>query len=187
MKGIIFNYLEEFVVNGFGEEAWEDLLDTTELITEGGAFVGPGSYPDEDLFALASRASEMTELPLETVLELFGEFILKNFSRDFPRFFEKGMTAKQFLQSIHCVIHVEVKKLHPDANTPDFFYEEEGQEDLTMRYHSHRKLCQLLRGLIKGVSKHFQEKIEVVETSCMHKGSDHCVFQLSFHAAATSG
>jgi len=43
MKGIVFNLLEQVVVNTHGEAAWDGLLDKTGLT---GAYTSLGSYPD---------------------------------------------------------------------------------------------------------------------------------------------
>ncbi|MBB64865.1 MAG: hypothetical protein CMO81_07345 [Waddliaceae bacterium] len=180
MKGTIFNYLEEFVSKNHGEDSWISLIENTELETEDAIFVGPGNYPDKDLFALAQTASEMLKTPIEDILHSFGYFVLEKFSVDFPIFFEKVSSAKDFLSSIHCVIHVEVKKLYPDAETPDFEYETPGNDELVMSYYSSRKLCIFLRGLLDGVADYFKEKIDYIETQCMHQGGDHCKFHLTF-------
>ena len=54
MKGVVFNMLEEFVVENAGEEVFEEILYTCEFITVE-PFVGPGTYPDEDLNELVSK------------------------------------------------------------------------------------------------------------------------------------
>ena len=41
MKGVIFNLFEEFVCESFGDEVWEEILDSAELKTQE-PFVGPG-------------------------------------------------------------------------------------------------------------------------------------------------
>ena len=124
MKGTIFNYLEEFVSKNHGKNTWSSLVKNTKLETESAVFIGSGNYPDNDLFALAQTASEMLKAPIDSILHNFGYFVLEKFSEDFPVFFQRTSSAKDFLSSIHCVIHVEVKKLYPDADTPDFEYED---------------------------------------------------------------
>ena len=57
MKGIIFNLPEEFVVETFGVDAYEEILAASELRTTD-PVVGPGTYPDEDLLALVGKTVE---------------------------------------------------------------------------------------------------------------------------------
>jgi len=181
MKGIIFTYLEEFVIENYGIEALDDLLENTSLITEGGIFVAPGNYPDEDLMALVKAASEKTKTPVNDIVFLFGKFVLSKFHTDYSEFFEGISTTKELLLSIQDIIHDEVKKLYPDAILPDFEYEDKAPDTLVMIYKSPRGLCQLAKGLIAGAGIHFNETISINEPECIHNGAEKCRFELSFN------
>ena len=61
MKGAIFKLLEDFVTSNYGPDAFEDLVDATELETTE-PFVGPGNYPPGDLLALVGTAVETYEV-----------------------------------------------------------------------------------------------------------------------------
>ena len=67
MKGIIFNLLEGFLTERLGEEKSDELIESCSLKTRE-PFVGPGSYPDEDLLAIVDRAVEVTGM-IEGVAE----------------------------------------------------------------------------------------------------------------------
>ncbi|MDH4262744.1 MAG: heme NO-binding domain-containing protein [Spirochaetia bacterium] len=180
MKGIIFTYLEEFVIKNAGIEAWDTLLETTHLKTEDGVFVSPGNYPDEDLFALVAAGSKNLNLPMNDVIYAFGEFVASKYHQDYTDFFKPGMSAKTLLNSVDKIIHVEVKKLYPDVHLPQFQYEDPAPDKLVMKYFSTRKLCVLAKGLINGVGNLYNEKIEISEPLCMHNGADHCRLELTF-------
>lgn len=179
MKGVIFKHLETFVRGAFGDEFCEDLLDATELRTEG-PFLGPGTYPDEDLFALVGTLLARTGLSLEDALFTFGKALFPMLVEDYPGAIERDAGLRTFLASIDSVIHVEVRKLYPEAITPsvDFLAPRDG--DPVMRYRSERGLCALFRGLLCGASEHFREPLEVRETTCAQRGGECCEFELRF-------
>lgn len=179
MKGVIFNLFEDFVTDGFGEDAYESLLDAATLETTE-PFIGPGLYPDEDLLALVGQAVEQLDVPLPDALRAFGRYALPKLVAAHPNFAEPGVGAKEFLLSVDAVIHVEVKKLFPDAVTPAFSYEDPAEGELLMRYRSDRRFCHLVEGFFEGVSDHFSEKIEYEHGDCMHDGAEECVFRLRF-------
>jgi hypothetical protein len=119
---------------------------------------------------------------------MFGNYMLGRFADIHPEFFADH-TAKSFLKSVHDVIHVEVRKLHPDVVLPEFTYEDPADNALVMHYHSPRKLCQLAEGLIEGAAKQFDIEVSIKHDICMHDGADHCELGLVFgeargHAAA---
>ena len=92
------------------------------------------------------------------------------------------MTLKQFLLTVDRVVHVEVRKLHPDASLPSFEYLDERDDELTMIYSSPRKMCMLAEGLISGAAKHFGADYTLVHDKCMHNGEDSCELHLKIAA-----
>jgi hypothetical protein len=178
MKGVVFNIFEDFIVEGWGEEAYEALLDACPLHTKE-PFVGPGTYPDTDLIMLVTRACQRFGVEAPDALRLFGTFMFPELAGRFSTFVE-GHTAKSFLMSVHDVIHVEVRKLFPDAVTPSFHYEDPGGDELVIHYSSKRQLCFLMEGLLDGVGEHFGVTIERTHDVCMHDGADACRFGLRF-------
>jgi hypothetical protein len=171
MKGIVFNVLEEMVIEQCGMLAWNEILETQKVE---GIYTAGESYPDEELFGLVGCISAKTDIPVEILVGAFGERLFKGLAERNPMFIEAEDTLKGFLKSVHDVIHIEVRKLYENPNLPDFEYEEGADNTLLMRYRSPRKLCILAEGLIRGASYHYNTTIEIEHPVCMHKGSDHC-------------
>lgn len=181
MKGVVFNVFESFVDETFGEDAFDALVAQCPLHTRE-PFVGPGTYPDADLIALVTKACTVHGLEPEAALRVFGAYLFGALAARYPGFLE-GKEAKTFLLSVHDVIHVEVRKLYPEAVTPSFTYEDTGPDTLTMRYTSERKLCHLMEGLLAGTAEHFGTSIDARQATCMHEGADVCTFHLRFGQA----
>jgi predicted hydrocarbon binding protein len=178
MKGIIFRLLNQMVEDRLGLEVWTKILEKVNPHS-GGVYTTAGTYPDEELLSLVGELSQVSGKPAEQLVYAFGEYMLPQLAKAYPGFFE-GMAPKPFLLSIHDVIHVEVKKLYPDADLPTIEYENPAADRLVMKYQSPRKLCRLAEGLIDGTAKHFDTKIRRKQTKCLLQGDDHCRFELSF-------
>ena len=178
MKGIIFSLFNQLVEEKWSLEIWENLLDDVNPAS-GGAYTSAGNYPDDELFALIGALSKKTNLSVEDLVTAYGRYLLGELAKLYSSFFE-GVSAKEFLMSIHNIIHVEVKKLYPDAELPSFRYEEPDKEHLVMIYRSKKKLCKLAEGLIFGTADHFGIIIDQRQTLCMLQGDDHCRFELEF-------
>ena len=54
MKGVVYNLLEEAVVEKFGADIWDDLLDDAGVA---GAYTSLGNYTDEEMIALVDAAA----------------------------------------------------------------------------------------------------------------------------------
>lgn len=182
MKGIIFNLLEDFLKENLGEERFEELIDGCSLKTRE-PFVGPGSYPDEDLFAIVGRAVEITGMTTAGALRAFGKFCIGELAEKYPIFFDKHHDAKAFLKTLDAIHSLEVKKLYADARPPEFVMEDPSPDRLIVRYISERKLCPLVEGLIEGVAGYYRCPITYRQRQCVLEGGKLCEFELAFEPA----
>ncbi|MCH2108622.1 MAG: heme NO-binding domain-containing protein [Polyangiaceae bacterium] len=185
MKGIIFNVLELFVEQEVSPGAFDEALEEVELISDG-IFVGPKTYPDEDLLALVGYFSEKLSIEPFPLVRAFGRFALPHLAARFPNFVEGHTHPKTFLLTVHGVIHVEVRKLMEKTKLPDFSYEDPAPNQLIMYYRSERKLCALAEGLILGTGDFFETPISIDHSECMHRGADACKLELVFEDGGPS-
>jgi len=178
MKGIVFNLLNDMVENKFGMATWDQILASTGL---DGVYVSVGTYPDEELLALVNAASSLTNTPPIDLVRSFGEFMIGGFKKNHSLFFDQHDNLRDFLLSVDQVIHVEVRKLHPEAILPEFQYDSSNKYELTMIYRSARKLCALAEGLILGAAREYDEPIQLSHETCMHHGAGSCELKVQFH------
>ena len=82
--------------------------------------------------------------------------------------------------TINSIIHPEVRKLYPGADTPDFDFDTSSDEVLIMNYRSKRKLCALAEGFVEGAATHFGETVTIQHPLCLHRGDACCRLELSF-------
>jgi hypothetical protein len=179
VKGIIFNLFEDFVIANVGDEAYEEILASADLRTAE-PFVGPGSYPDEDLMALMGQVVRRMNIPADETLRAFGRFCLPPLARRFPGFMTPHTHPKAFLLTVDSFHSTEVNKLFDGARCPRFRYESPALDRLIMRYQSERRMCALAEGLLDGVATYYGVPIRHVQTACMLRGDSECAFDLTF-------
>ncbi len=179
MKGVVFNLLEEYIEENLGEGKYEEILDGCTLKTKE-PFVGPGTYPDEDLLVIVEGTMNMAGIPLPEALRSFGRFCFHKLSEKFSVFVTPHNHPKPFLKSVESVIHVEVKKLYQDSRPPGFTYIDSASDSLIIQYRSERRLCHFMEGLIDGVAGHYQSPIKYEQTTCTLDGGEICEFDLTF-------
>ncbi|WP_422055231.1 heme NO-binding domain-containing protein [Sphingomonas sp.] len=176
MKGVIFNILEQAVIEHLGTGVWDDLLDATGLE---GAYTSLGSYPDSEIMALVgAAASAQGKTPAE-ILRWFGTAAIPVLAAKYPVFFVGQSDARNFLLSVNGIIHPEVRKLYSGAGCPHFRFSEQSGE-LIIRYNSPRKLCALAHGFIDGSAAYYREAVTVDHRSCMHDGADECALAVQW-------
>lgn len=181
MKGVIFNAVEEAVVNLYSEDVWDDLLDAAGV---SGRYTSLGSYDDAELIALVEAAVEMTGIDATELVKVLGRHSFPHLASRYPDLVDESAGTHDFLRRVNDIIHPEVLKLHPDATPPQFEFEDRPDGSLRVTYHSVRKLGVLAQGLMYGAADKFNEDIEIDVVS--GAGEETTVFDVRVLAAEAS-
>lgn len=179
MKGVVFNLLEGFITDGWGEETYDAILSRCPIHARG-PFVGPGTYPDADLMAIVATTVEKLGVGLPEALHAFGKYCFPRLAARVPTFMAGHHHPKSFLFTLDSVIHVEVRKLFRDARPPRILCRDTGPDELVLRYESERKLCTLATGLLEGAGEYFATPLTWTETQCASRGADACELRVVF-------
>lgn len=158
MKGIVFNAAEKAVTTLMGADAWDELL---EAAGSDGVYTALGTYPDEELLALVMAAAEATGQSPADVQRLVGRHALEHLVPPVADLIDTDGCVFDFLASVHEIIHIEVKKLAPDARPPDLVPERLATDLLQLTYRSDRGLSALAEGLILGAGDLFAQPVAV--------------------------
>lgn len=160
MKGIVFTEFLELVEEKFGLEVADRILQASAL-PSGGVYTSVGTYDHNELVQLVGQLSAVVGVAIPGLLHTFGEYLFSRFVVAYPRFFEGVDTAFRFLIQIENHIHVEVRKLYPEAELPRFECHSPAPDRLEMTYRSPRPFADFAEGLIMGCAKHFGERINI--------------------------
>jgi hypothetical protein len=159
MKGIVFSEFMDLVEEKFGLELLDELIESTEL-PSGGSYTAVGTYPHSEMVSMVVRLSELTKVPVSDLLNVFGRHLFQTFHKNYPGFFAEVKHPFDLLEQIDNHIHVEVKKLYPDAELPRFEAERSDAE-MTLIYRSERKMSDLALGLIEAAAEHYETDLKV--------------------------
>jgi Haem-NO-binding len=160
VKGMVFTELLSFVEQIHGADAVDDLIDACDL-PSGGAYTAIGTYDHTEMQTLVAALSRQSNTPPNELLEVFGEHLIGRFRISFPDFFKAAPTLFDFLESIDLHIHVEVRKLYPDAELPEFRAVRLDNETMHLDYISCRPFEALAAGLIQGAAQTCGEPIRL--------------------------
>jgi hypothetical protein len=176
MKGIIFNLLEDAVVEAYGEASWDGALEAAEL---DGVYTSLGNYDDTDMAKLVSVVGTALSVPDDDVLRWFGQRAIPGMVKRWPGFFAPHQQTVPFLKTLNSVIHPEVRKLYAGAYCPHFDFTSSADGTLMIGYRSPRRLCGLAHGFILGAGDHYGEALTVRHLDCVKEGSDRCLIAVT--------
>lgn len=160
MKGLIFTEFLDLVEERYGLAVKAQIIRKARLPNDG-AYTAVGNYDHRELGRLAGELSVATGAALPDLLEEFGGRIFSMFVRNYGHFFNGAKSCFDFLAHIEGYIHVEVRKLYPDAELPTFSYPRRDADTLVMEYHSPRPLGVFAKGLVRAAIRHYREDIEL--------------------------
>lgn len=163
MKGMIFTQLIEMADTMLGPDRVEMIIAESSL-PSGGAYTAVGNYPHSEAVTLLDAFSAASGMPVPDLLGRFGEHMLAYFHSRYTAFFEKCPDAFSFFESIDSYVHVEVRKLYPDAELPRFVAARESPGRLRFDYHSSRHLEDFAAGLIRGTLRLYSENANVTQS-----------------------
>jgi len=147
MKGIILSEFVEYLELELGESTTQQIIDQSDLSSDG-AYSRVGMYDYQELIRLLTNTCTQSDRSADELLDGFSNHLFSMFKRDYSMFFDGVENAAQMLMQIDNHIHVEVKKLYPDAELPTFNYTQNANQ-LTLNYTSPRPLAVVAQALVK--------------------------------------
>lgn len=178
MIGLIFNTLESVVVEEFGEDTWDDIL---EQANSDGVYHGLGSYQDEEITRLVVASAKLLNKEPSEILRWFGQQAAHKFHQKMPDMFTQFDSFFSYILSLNDIIHPHVKELYPNSQVPYFKTISHSDDELIVEYVSARQMCHLAEGLIVGSAEIFQTKVIVEQPKCVHHGAVHCHLRITIN------
>lgn len=174
MKGILFTEFMDMVEDVFSNEVLESIIAESDL-PSGGVYTAIGTYHHSEIVNLVVKLSEKTEIPVADLLKAYGKYLFGRFTQLFPKYFEDVNSTFEFLKRVDNYIHVEVKKLYPDAELPCFKPHQVSDKELLMDYYSSRHFEDVACGLIEGCCAHFDNDIDISYQEYIDEDGTECV------------
>lgn len=163
MKGVVFTEFLEMVEDKFSPDLADRIIEAADL-PNGGAYTAVGTYPHAEMGKLVIALSKETGAKVPDLLKTYGRHLFGRFLAGCPQFFAGLTDSFSFLKTIENVVHVEVRKLYPDAELPGFETVAIGPDRLQMIYRSPRCLGDFAEGLMEGCFTHFGERVSLTRT-----------------------
>ena len=171
MKGVVFIGFFELVEKEFGYEMVDKLIESCQLDSEG-IYTSVGTYSHGEMVQLVTKLSEYSEISVPDLLQTYGKFFGKHHLRKYEPFYKNCTNTFDFLESIHDHIHVEVKKLYPDAELPHFASKRISDKELELYYTSVRKMSAFAEGLIEDTARYYEESVTIDKEFIVEDGSE---------------
>ena len=177
MHGLIFFYMQKFA-DSLSAGAGSAVESSATLVREPGRYLPSGVYPDAEAMGILEGLAAGLSRPLPSVLAEFGEFLAPGLVKVAGPWIDPSWRTLDLIQNTESLIHSMVRSAQPGAEPPVLETVRVSVDELQLVYSSRRRLCVLAAGLMHGMARHYGEKIDVSESSCMHQGDAFCSFTI---------
>jgi len=170
MKGIIFTEFMDLVEQKFGLDELDSILLEAG---DNGVYTTVGSYDHRKLVRLIMQLSKHTGIAPEDLQRVFGQSVFKNLYNTLPNnsSLQDCKTTFQFIKLVEDYIHIEVKKLYPEANPPAFEFISESKTEMVFDYLSVRCMSHVCFGLIEGCAEFYNQSLAITMDKVKSDGS----------------
>lgn len=172
MQAIIFAELKKYAEARLGADTWRPLLREAGVTRH---VYPPGpDYPDAEAGAIVTAASKKTGLEPDAILQDFGEFIASDLVRLYRHLIEPSWRSLDLLEHTEETIHKAVRRDNPGAQPPPLKCVRKSPDEAIVYYASARRMCGVAKGIIRGLGRHYGERLSLAEPICMLRGASEC-------------
>jgi hypothetical protein len=171
MKGIVFTEFLDLVEEKFGLEVVDEIISKSELESEG-VYTSIGTYSFSEMLQLLQHLSAKTEITIDNLLLVYGEHFFGVIEKSYPGLLATYRDPIDMLSSIENHIHVEVRKIYPEAELPTFIVEEKTANSIVMIYKSSRAMHHFGLGLMNKTFEHFNATASIVLEKLKEDGTE---------------
>lgn len=171
MKGIVFREFLELVEDKFGLEMLDTILNESDLESNG-IYTSIGTYNFSEMLQLLQSLSAHTGISIDDLLLVYAEHFFSVIEESYPGLLASYKDPIEMLSSIENHIHVEVRKIYPDAELPTFEVEEKTVNSLVMIYKSSRAMHHFGLGLMNKTFEHFNSTASIILEKIKDDGTE---------------
>lgn len=170
MKGVVFTEFLTLVDTAFSPEMAEEIIAACDL-PSGGVYTSVGTYSHQELIAMVVELSKRTETPVPALVKTFGHHLFNVLANSTMVEIDVKQDFFDFLFSVENYIHVEVKKLYPEASLPEISCTLNENKTLTLDYQSRCPFADLADGLLHEGAVFFKTDVEIERTAGNAEGN----------------
>lgn len=171
MKGIVFTEFLDLVESKFGLAMVDDIISKSDLESQG-FYTSVGTYSFSEMLQLLQHLSNNTGIAIDDLLLVYAEHFFGVIETSYPGLLATYKDPIEMISSIENHIHIEVKKIYPDAELPTFVVVEKTHNSLVLIYKSSRAMHHFGLGLMNKTFEHFNSKATIILEKLKEDGTE---------------
>ncbi len=159
MYGIFHVEIQHYIETQYGRDLWTAILKRAGLKNR--IYMTVSTYLDSEVVEIMKAASDLTGVPVETLLEDFGAFIVPSLMNTYEPLIDPKWSMADLLLNLEEAVYRVIRTRSPGAHPPRMTFERVGPHQLRLHYDSPRRLPALAVGFVKGIAVYYDETVDV--------------------------
>ncbi|HRI64088.1 MAG TPA: heme NO-binding domain-containing protein [Polyangium sp.] len=172
MQGVILLGIQRFVRDRFGADFWRAVESEVNIV--GRLYLPSQSYPMSEVDAVISSVSRHSGMTVPLVLESIGDYVAPDMFGAYANLLEPQWDMLDILLHSEAIVErAALKHGIKMANSP--LQARAGSNgDVILAYQSPWRICQLVKGIVRGLGAHMDQPVSIDEIRCSAMGSPTC-------------
>ena len=179
MYGMVNEGMRQFIERDHGAATWSAICASASVDTN--RFERMTCYDDAITYQLVGAICDHMNLEPDVALEGFGAFWVDYVvATSFGNLLK--LAGRSFIEKLEGLddLHNRISVSMPDLKPPSFELETLSADTHRLHYYSERDgLAPMVIGLMHGLAKETDEKIEIEQIEAKAKGADHDIFAIT--------
>lgn len=175
MHGILFKQLKSYVSEKWDDDTWSEAMDEAGI--EPKLYLPVTEYPDDEAVRLVDGVTTVTGIGESDLLEDLGRQLAPELLDTFKAHVEDHWDAMDLLE--HSGNQVFSVLRSSDGHDDEVIARREDEDTVVVEYASPLQMCTMAESLLRGIAREHDERVEVTERFCMHRGADACEIRVS--------
>ena len=174
VQGVILLGIQRFARERFGSDFWR--IVETDVNIAGRLFLPSQSYPMSEVDAVIGSVSRHSGMSVPLVLESIGDYVAPDMFGAYANLIDPNWNLLDILLRSETIVErAALKHGTKLANTP--IQGRAGSNgEMILSYRSPWRICQLIKGLVRGLGAHMDQPVNIEEVRCASMGSPSCEF-----------
>lgn len=187
MHGVVMAGLQSFVQDEEGRRTWNAIKESAGI--DRTTYSRMEDYPDEEFKQIYSVLVDEYGMNGDQLQREFGQYLFEALVDIYERiYFDEGRDALTMIDSVEETIHQSLKQRRGVTFTPpELETDRIGEDRVAVVYSSDRHLCELAKGMIRGVEAYYETSLDIEETMCMKDDDERCRLLVTATTDSQSG
>jgi len=174
MQGVILLGAQRFVRNRFGGDFWR--IVETEANVVGRLYLPSQSYPTAEVDSVIGSVSRHSGMTIPMLLESIGDYIAPDVLGAYASLLDPQWDLLDVLLHSDAIVERGALKHGVKLLNSPIQGRPGTNGDVVLTYHSPWRICQLIKGLLRGLGAHMEQPVLIDEMRCVLANSSECEF-----------